>query len=254
MSHQATTWVMEFSKSKLASRLVLLAIAHRISNDSGEAFPSVRTIEREANLSESAVHGALRNLVELGELEIDRGTSRLGTNIYRMPRFKLWIETIHQRTGAEFAPPTRRRQVQRRGAGSGPEPSLGTIKEPSENLAAASRPDPPLRILTESQKRYGETARLICEVETLLVQDATEGRPRSFADLKEDVKRLAATKGFRYDGDMVTNAIDIAERRLRAGESGPPKTHLISPSQVVHSASVPTAASDPPALVSGGQR
>lgn len=120
--------------------------------------------------------------------------------------------------------------------------------------SAASRPVLPSRVLTEQQKRYGATARLIREVETLLVQDATEGRPRSFADLKEDVKRLAAKKGFRYDGDMVTNAIDIAERRLRADQSGPPQTTPVRAPQPVDSAKAATRVSEPPqALVSGGQ-
>lgn len=206
---------MEFSKSKLASRLVLLAIAHRISNDSGEAFPSVRTIEREANLSESAVHGALRNLVQLGELEIDRGTSRFGTNVYRMPRFKCWIETMHQRTGAESVPPARSRRVQKGSAARGPELSFKPSFEPSGNLAAASRPVSPTRVLTEAQRRYSDTAKLIPEAQKIIRDEGSQ----SFADLKERVKCIAAARGMAYDGQMVGNAVDIAQRRSRGSEN-----------------------------------
>jgi hypothetical protein len=86
---------MEFSESRLADRLVLGAIAHRVSNDSGEAYPSVPTIAREANVSESTVYESLQNLFELGELEWEKAASPLGTNLYRLPKFKAWMETLH---------------------------------------------------------------------------------------------------------------------------------------------------------------
>jgi hypothetical protein len=95
VSHQATTWVMEFSQSRLADRLVLGAIAHRISNDSGEAWPSIATIAREANLSERSVHYSIRALSAMGELEISQGKTRMGTNTYRMPRFLAWVQSLH---------------------------------------------------------------------------------------------------------------------------------------------------------------
>jgi hypothetical protein len=130
VSHQATTWVMEFSESKLATRLVLLAIAHRVSNDNGEAFPSVATIAREANVSESSVHASLLALVEKGELEIDREASQYGTNVYKLPKFLVWIEGLHQQGGTKSVPtksvPPKRSKPS---ANSAPEPSVNHHKK-----------------------------------------------------------------------------------------------------------------------------
>jgi hypothetical protein len=107
MSHQATTWVIEFSESRLADRLVLLAIAHRVSNDSGVAFPSIDTICREANLSERQVKYSIKRLEKMGELKVERSGSELGTNLYRMPKFTEWMQCLHSVKplgGAKSAP------------------------------------------------------------------------------------------------------------------------------------------------------
>lgn len=153
MSHQATTWVMEFSQSRLADRLVLGAIAHRISNDNGEAFPSIATIAREANVSESSVHASLKELRETGELEVEASASKLGTNVYRMPKFLSWMGELHSdRGGAKSAPLGRRavctggvQNTGERGPKSAPEPSV-TIIEPSgsapSNAAVELREQP----------------------------------------------------------------------------------------------------------------
>ena len=157
MSHQATTWVMEFSESRLADRLVLGAIAHRVSNDNGEAFPSVGTIAREARLSESSVHASLRRLKRMGELEIDMGGSQYGTNVYRMPKFLSWFLTLHALQGVQSLHP-RKRKVRTGGVqitlemtpDSAPEPSR-TIIESSEiqNPAASPLGDPRHRTFVE---------------------------------------------------------------------------------------------------------
>ena len=165
MSHQATTWVMEFSESRLADRLVLGAIAHRVSNDNGEAFPSVKTIAHEANVSESSVHASLKSLKELGELEIDRGASKYGTNVFRMPKFMAWMEALHVSGsgvmgGSKSVPlpkprgsNPRSRGVQSLGAkgtNPAPEPS-GTVIEPSG--AAPDRGSQDTRISVEKSER-----------------------------------------------------------------------------------------------------
>jgi hypothetical protein len=141
LSHQATTWVMEFSQSKLADRLVLGAIAHRVSNDDGEAWPSVRTIAREANVSERSAHYSIKKLQGLGELEVRIASSKHGTNTYKMPKFLTWVQTLHlgvQKTTGRVQNP--RRGVQsttRRGAEVAPEPSFelsGTKIESQEPI------------------------------------------------------------------------------------------------------------------------
>ena len=143
MSHQATTWVMEFSESKLASRLVLLAIAHRISNDDGDAWPSVVTIQREANLCERQVFQSIKELVENKELEVREEVSEKGTNRYHMPKFLAWYKTIQKKqdnkkvpaqrapaqyAGAQHAGGTLHGHA---GAQHAPEPSLRSKDKPS---------------------------------------------------------------------------------------------------------------------------
>jgi len=131
---------MEFSESRLADRLVLLAIAHRVSNDTGAAFPSLATICHEARVSERTAHYALRQLEGLGELEIETKASDTGTNLYRLPKFAAWLQGIR---GAHFAPvPAKARckirrgevqTLQRRGAKYDIPPTPPYMEEPSLN-------------------------------------------------------------------------------------------------------------------------
>ena len=120
---------MEFSEATLADRLVLGAIAHRVSNDNGEAFPSVETIAREARVSERTVQYSIESLKAIGELEVDLQSSPLGTNTYRLPKFHAWVQTLHP-GGVQNV----RRGVQKRRQGVqaiAPEPSLEPSSEPS---------------------------------------------------------------------------------------------------------------------------
>lgn len=145
MSHQATTWVMEFSESRLADRLVLLAIAHRVSNDSGAAFPSVATICREANLSERQVQYSIKSLEKLGELQVKRSGSEIGTHLYRMPKFIAWMQTLHpaksapgaKRAPAKFVPGGAKQHEQ-----NAPEPKDNHHIEASGKPSCAERSNP----------------------------------------------------------------------------------------------------------------
>ncbi len=132
MSHQATTWVMAFSESRLADRLVMLAIAHRISNDDGDAWPSVATIQKEANISERQVYDSIKSLGLIGELTIREEASERGTNRYHMPKFLAWWTT---QVPAKFAPPLHKmhlHNMQYTPAQNADEPSL----EPSSGKIA----------------------------------------------------------------------------------------------------------------------
>ncbi|MHB8499705.1 MAG: helix-turn-helix domain-containing protein [Candidatus Acidiferrales bacterium] len=86
---------MEYSEARLADRLVMLAIAHRISNDSGEAWPSISTIARETKLSKRSVQYSIRNLEKTGELEVVTGDESRRENKYRMPKFVVWVQSLH---------------------------------------------------------------------------------------------------------------------------------------------------------------
>lgn len=89
------SWVFEFSESRGTDRLVLLAIAHRVSNDDGEAFPSVKRISTEANISERAVHYSIQALARSGEIAVKLNASRYKTNVYCLPKFNAWVQTLH---------------------------------------------------------------------------------------------------------------------------------------------------------------
>ena len=73
--------VFQQSKAKLASRLVLLAIADCAGDESGSAWPSIGTISRKSGLSESQTHRAITNLVAIGELKVDRRAGVDGGNL-----------------------------------------------------------------------------------------------------------------------------------------------------------------------------
>jgi hypothetical protein len=138
---------MEFSKSKLADRLVLGAIAHRVSNDNGEAFPSIATISREANVSEMSAHRAITSLQEMGELTVNRQSSPLGTNVYRLPNFMEWTASLHPegyQVGTRKGVSKSRQGVPKNPQGVPlmvPEPSLEPSLEPSVSAPAGACPE-----------------------------------------------------------------------------------------------------------------
>jgi len=86
MSVQALSWVFENSESRLGPRHVLLSIANHADRYGRNAFPSVRTIAREARLSPREVQYAIPILVDLGELLSERGAGPGGTNLYSLPK------------------------------------------------------------------------------------------------------------------------------------------------------------------------
>ncbi len=86
MSVQAQHWVYEFSESEYGARLVLLSISNHADARGECAWPSIRTIAREARLSERQVQRILPGLVSLGELEIIPGAGHKGTHLYRLPK------------------------------------------------------------------------------------------------------------------------------------------------------------------------
>jgi hypothetical protein len=85
MSVQATSWVWDHSQSRLAHRLVLLAIADHAKADGTGAWPSVSTLAHEANISARQVKRALRELEAIGELTLSAGGPG-GTHLYSLTR------------------------------------------------------------------------------------------------------------------------------------------------------------------------
>ena len=75
--------VWETSAQQGNALLLLLAIAD-FANDDGVAFPAVETLARKARVGESTAHRILRHLADAGELAIEVGAGRKGTNLYRV--------------------------------------------------------------------------------------------------------------------------------------------------------------------------
>ena len=84
MSHEAREAVWKFSKSRGSARAVLLDIADHINSGTQSAFPSVPRLAERAKITPRAVNKILRSLCQAGELSIERGAGRNGTNLYRI--------------------------------------------------------------------------------------------------------------------------------------------------------------------------
>src|SRR5689334_20533209 len=66
MSVEAMVWVLRHSDAKLSARLTLLALADFAHPDGSEAYPSVDTIARHANISRRSAQVSLRTLEDDG--------------------------------------------------------------------------------------------------------------------------------------------------------------------------------------------
>lgn len=78
------SWVFEHSKSTLADRLVLLAIADHANHEGCDAWPSIPWIAEKARVSRATVHRSINELVKLGELEVQSGRGRGHRNTYKV--------------------------------------------------------------------------------------------------------------------------------------------------------------------------
>lgn len=205
MSHQATTWVMEFSQSRLADRLVLGAIAHRISNDDGEAFPSIKKIGREANICERQVYDSITSLVEMGELEVREDRSKYNTNVYFMPRFHVWMQGLHPAQSAPTPPAIHSKRVH------------SIPKNPAQNADELSVE----LSLEPSSKQPSE----VCDVETEI---QTPQRTRTCFKCGEDIpeddalSHGKACQGRKKKSKRGVKAYANAERALKLQSSRMP--------------------------------
>ena len=87
MAIEIIAQVLEYSQSRLASRLVLLAIAN-YADENGNAYPSIATIAKKAMIGERQVRRCLRQLELLGELSVEKEASQYGTNLYGIKNFR----------------------------------------------------------------------------------------------------------------------------------------------------------------------
>mgnify|MGYP003137059526 CR=1 FL=1 len=80
--------VWSYSKARHNSQLLLLlAIADYAHDDGGGAYPSIRTLADRCRMSERNVQYLIAELVDSGELEVDRAAGPRGCNVFRVQIF-----------------------------------------------------------------------------------------------------------------------------------------------------------------------
>ena len=84
VSIQAVAWVLEETEVEGLTRLVLLALANHADHVTGECWPTVETVAREARCSRRTVFYALNELVSAGLIEKVSGGGRGKSNRYRL--------------------------------------------------------------------------------------------------------------------------------------------------------------------------
>ncbi len=82
MSARVRAYVAMHSQLTGPAKNVLLQIAHYADGDGGNAFPSVGTLAKDTGYSESTIHRALRAAQDHGELKVEVGGGRAGSNLY----------------------------------------------------------------------------------------------------------------------------------------------------------------------------
>jgi hypothetical protein len=133
--------VWKHSKHKGSELLCLLAIAD-CANDEGYAWPSMDTISRKTRQSIRNTQYLVDKLVVSGELQVEKGAGRNGTNLYYLPpvhsepaNFAPPPPSTMQTSDARLHPPPakQRRQI-------APNPS-GTVIERSGTISGDSAPE-----------------------------------------------------------------------------------------------------------------
>ena len=82
MSIKCTSRVWEYSTASGTELLVLLAISDHAHEDGTGAYPSLQTLAAKCKISKRSVQRYLKKLSKGGELKIEYGKGRNGTNLY----------------------------------------------------------------------------------------------------------------------------------------------------------------------------
>ena len=145
MSYKASDWAVAQPVGNAAAKLVLLILAHHRNHLTGQCFPSVATIAREAGLSDRGVRNAIARLAKLGLIELRGSTTRRhyhlsvtapvqGADVSR--------ETAASGTGIDASIPVRGSAIAAAGAGGSGTPCRLTGKEHENNREGESAPAP----------------------------------------------------------------------------------------------------------------
>jgi len=98
-SVQAISWVIQYSRHKGNSFVVLLMIANHARSDGSGAWPSIPTLAKESRVSERTVQRTINRLRRTTnkippELVVEDGKGPHGCNLYSIPGVKLsspWV-------------------------------------------------------------------------------------------------------------------------------------------------------------------
>lgn len=212
-------------------KLVLLAMADHARDDGTGCYPSIELLARKTSQTRRGVQKIMRRLEEerglIAPSQVSRGRRSTEYRITienREPRSLFArVPNREPRSALQRIPfaPTANASAPNREPGSPEslrtviEPSEGTSKQAAESAASSAHlhPNSEAKTSRASQVRYAQTRTLINEAEKIIAADSDAGRTSDVADLRELLKWVAARKGFDYDGQMVTNAADIALRR-----------------------------------------
>jgi Helix-turn-helix domain len=157
-------WVWQNSGSQNGARLVLLAIADCCNKDDGTgAWPSNAELSSKTKLSERAVQNGVKALERSGELKVEWGCGRGGTNRYTVVMesvipaesapFRDTPQDVHP---AESAPPPENEKSQASGtnpAESAPPGGRGTPADSAANPAESAHGTVKNRKSTTSTKK-----------------------------------------------------------------------------------------------------
>jgi hypothetical protein len=227
MSIEALAIVLHHSRAKGTVLTVMIGIANHAGD--GGSWPTIATLAKYGRCSESRVHQAIKELVGLGELRVDRqGGGTPGYRADRRPnRYHITLtcpadcdRTANHRSavnGVQPATPGRVHGVQETGSTgcnfdvhgvqpAAPKPSTTkpSTKNPSKNLASIAH-----EIVERAWKNQarGKTAQSQAKVEQTITDALTNGMAES--TLEQALLALAASgeyvTAFRINGALTTS-------------------------------------------------
>ena len=171
MSIESMSWVLNYAPVSGTDKIILLGIANHADDRGKNAWPSVATLARYANVSERAVQQSLHKLREAGHLRVIPNAGGTGkTRSDRRPN--LYELTFLKADGTHYASPRdtdngAKSSAQRGEVGfadgvkqASPEPSLEPSGEPSVAAAQPPTGEPDTVVANRLAKAYTDVVPL----------------------------------------------------------------------------------------------
>lgn len=163
MNQEATEWVWEHSRARGVARLVLLAIAGRVTGPECTAYAGTTMLVRRTGASRSAVVRAVDALTAAGELKIIPGeTGPRGETRYRLPRAAEYLRALpdsHGFSGIETGGVTTLPVAERDRLSGDPRGSETTPEGSHQAAGRGSKTRPPSKREDNYQDNSSDAAR-----------------------------------------------------------------------------------------------